>query len=117
MTDGVLTNLKTAAEEEFTTAKWREILQNVGDVHRSVTCQHCHRTNRVPVPNIDAIVKLLDRAFGKPAESKTVDVIHRRGAAVDELSQAELLAIWHGEAVVEDAEWSESTLPQLPPAA
>lgn len=122
MADAALSNLKIAAEEEFTTDKWREILRNVGDVHRSVTCQHCHRTNRVPVPNIDAIVKLLDRAFGKPAESKTVEVIdHRKVTTIYELSEAQLQAIASGDAVIEEGEWTEITsppeLPLLPPAA
>lgn len=122
MADAVIANLKTASEEEYTTAKWREILQNIGDVHRAVTCRHCHRTNRVPVPNIDAIVKLLDRAFGKPAESKTVELIdHRKVSAIYELSEAELQALVLGDAVidVEEAEWTEGITrpPELPPAA
>lgn len=114
--DAALANLKMATEETYTTDYWREFLAAAGEVNRKFQCQHCREQNTFPVPNIDGIVKILDRAYGKPAESKTVDVIHHKGRDLAQLTEAELVALANGEAEIVEGEWTEAP-PELLPAA
>lgn len=95
--------------------KIEEILENGLDTWRNVTCASCGRHNRVPMPNVELLLRLIESTEGKVAEPErkvVVDVTHR---TLRELPDAELAAIADGRAVV-DGEWVELGQAELPPS-
>ena len=110
-------NLKQVQDETLTTEKWREYLASVVEVEKRFKCSNCGRPNMVVIPNVDALIKLLD-ATGKPPEARRLDVFHHDGDGPPDLTQltdAQVLAIANGQMVVE-GEWKEVGPPELSPA-
>jgi len=96
--------------------KLDELVDSILDVKKKVrveeACRHCHKRQvwwvEVPDPvgQARAAAVLMDQAFGKPAEQRTVDVnvlVARSRQELEALSDSELVAL----AGVEEAEWKE----------
>lgn len=105
MADAV-TNLDLELDQLLTRDKWREYLLDVLESEKHFKCEHCGRNNKFRLPNVRGLIDLLDRAKGKPAESRTVEVI-QRGSVLHELSDSALQALARGDAVIEEGEWTE----------
>lgn len=106
------TNLKQVQDEELTTEKWREYLAAVIEVEKRFKCSNCGRPNLIKIPNVDALVKLLD-ATGKPPEAHRVDVFHYDDHFdASALTDAQLKAIANRRMIVE-GEWTEVSTPAL----
>jgi len=64
LTDVVRERLKVAGEEVLDHAKLKAALELAFDAEKRITCEHCHRTNRVPMPDFTAIEKILNQMYG-----------------------------------------------------
>jgi hypothetical protein len=70
--DVVRDRLKAAGEETITTQRLKEALELALDSSKRVMCEHCHRPNRVPMPDFTQIEKILNQMYGPLAAPEQV---------------------------------------------
>lgn len=94
MADVVRERLKVAGEHVLDEAKLRAALEQAFDASKRYVCEHCRRTNRVPMPDFTAIEKILNQMYGPlaaPEQTVTHNVLVT-AMSLDE--KATQLAVW-----------------------
>lgn len=68
MADDVLRKrTQRAAIRELTEDTLAQLIRDAFDATKAVVCQHCNRTTRVPMPDVNALAKIIEALEGKLA--------------------------------------------------